>query len=421
MNAMSENNALPFLTSDIPAVPGLVKSRCEDFIVEEIPAYPACGDGDHLYFFLEKKGITTLDLLRKLGYATGRRDRDFGYAGLKDSRAITRQWFSLEHADEAQIRALDIPDVKVLKIGRHRNKIKLGHLSGNRFAIKLRQTPVDGRKQAEECLSVLLKRGVPNYFGVQRFGMRGDNWMLGRAIVADDAKEFLDQFCGRATSVDRDMVAKARDLYDRGQYELAAEVWPGFFRDNKRACRILAGGRPNAVRKAFESVDTKFTRLFISAYQSYLFNRVLAQRIQQIDSLEVGDLAYKHINGAMFKVTDVEAEQKRVAGFEISPSGPLYGYRMAETEGRIGQIEEEVLKAEGLQPEVFRTIPEHKVKGSRRPLRVPMTDFNIREGNDDAGRYLLLEFSMPSGAYATAVLRELIKDPQVGRQIGMEE
>jgi tRNA pseudouridine13 synthase len=421
MNTIPENTALPFLTCDIPPVAGLVKARCEDFIVEEVPAYPACGDGDHLYFFLEKKGLTTLDLLRKLAYATGRRDRDFGYAGLKDSRAITRQWFSLEHADEGQIRALSIPDVKVLKIGRHRNKIKLGHLSGNRFSIKLRQTPVDGRKQAEQCLSVLLKRGVPNYFGVQRFGVRGDNWMLGRAIVADDAQAFLDQFCGRATSADRDMVAKARDLYDRGQYELSAEVWPGFFRDNKRACRILAGGRPNAVRKAFESVDSRLTRLFISAYQSYLFNRVLAQRIQEIDAIEEGDLAYKHINGAMFTVTDAAAEQSRVAAFEISPSGPLYGYRMAEPQGRVGAIEEEVLRAEGLQPEIFRNIPEHKVKGSRRPLRVPIADLNIGEGKDDAGRYLLLEFAMPSGAYATAVLRELIKDPQVGRQIGMEE
>lgn len=399
----------PYLTKDIPPLAGRIKLLPDDFEVEELPQYPCCGDGTHVYFCVEKTGITTLDLLRKLGRALDRKERDFGYAGLKDSRAVTRQMISLEHIEPERLKTLSLPGVKVLWTDRHTNKIKLGHLSGNKFKIKVRQIDLSAKELAERCLDVLARRGVPNYFGSQRFGMRGDSWILGKSIVRQDAKEFIDQLCGRPISSDHDMVLRARRAYDRGEYELAAEIWPRFFRDPRRACRILAGNH-SAHFRAVAAVDRKLKRLFVSAYQSYLFNEVLASRVSELDRLITGDLACKHVNGAVFRVEDAEVEQPRADRFEISPSGPLFGYRMTIPTGEPGKIESAVLEAESLIPEDFRKATGHKVKGSRRPFRVQMNNLQISDGSDSHGRFLLLSFDLPSGAYATAILRELMKE-----------
>jgi len=399
----------PYLTADLPGIPGVVKSRPEDFVVEEIPQYEACGQGDHTYFVVEKTGMTTLDLIRRLGRALGRRDRDFGYGGLKDAQAVTRQMISLEHADDEQIRKLDIPGVKILEISRHGNKIKLGHLAGNRFWIKIRDVPPEDSETTQKCLQVLQKRGVPNYFGHQRFGMRGDSWILGGAILRGDMKEFLAQFCGRPIPGDRDQVRKARELYDKGHYELASEIWPAFFRDAKRACRILAG-KPDNLAKAVGCVDDKLKRLFVSAFQSDMFNEVLARRIETLDKVLLGDMAAKEDSGGVFRVDDPAVEQPRADRFEISPTGPIFGYRMMMPEGLEGEIEREILEREKITLQGLKHAPGHKLKGGRRPFRVRMTNLEVQTGRDNYGNYLHLRFDLPSGSYATAVLRELMKE-----------
>jgi tRNA pseudouridine13 synthase len=397
------------LTTDFSGIPGVIKSRPEDFIVEEIPAYDPCGQGDHTYFFVEKRGMTTLDLVRKLARALGRPERDLGYAGLKDAQAVTRQMFSLEHVDEKQIESLSIDGAKILSINRHTNKIKLGHLAGNKFWIKLRNTVSHAKAITEPCLKMLADRGVPNYFGVQRFGIRGDSWFLGRALLHEDYKEFMSQFCGRPADHERDHIRKARELFDKGLYELSAQVWPGFFRDAKRCCKILAGN-PEAHFKAFTNVDRKLIKLFMSAYQSYLFNQIMARRIDTLDKIWSGDLAAREDNGAVFRVEDVPAEQLRADRFDISPTGPIYGYRMMEPTGEEKTIEDEILGAEKVTLEDFKKPKGLKLRGSRRSLRVRMSNLNVDECSDEDGPYLYLQFDLPSGSYATAVLRELMKE-----------
>jgi tRNA pseudouridine13 synthase len=399
----------PYLTPELPPLAGRIKVQPEDFVVEEIPQYPCSGEGTHIYFAVEKTGMTTLDLLRRLSRALGRRERDFGYAGLKDSQAVTRQIMSLEHIEPERIQALSLPGVQVLWTNRHVNKLKLGHLAGNKFHIRIREIGETAEALARPCLELLAHRGVPNYFGIQRFGVRGDSWLLGRSIIKEEPKEFLDQFCGRPQPNERDMIHRAREAFDRGEYELAAEIWPGFFRDPKRACRILAG-KNDAYWRAFSSVDTKLKRLFVSAYQSYLFNQLLGRRLTDLDRLLPGDLAYKHINGAVFRFEDEQAEQPRVDRFEISPTGPLFGYRMPFPQGEAGKMETELLEAEGLSLDAFRNVKGHKIKGSRRPLRVQMANVDIATSQDALGPFLNLSFELPSGSYATAVLRELMKD-----------
>jgi len=147
----------------------------------------------------------------------------------------------------------------------------------------------------------------------------------------------------------------------------------------------------------------------VSAYQSQLFNQVVAQRLESIDRLWPGDLAWRHPQGAVFAVEDLEREQPRCDAFEISPTGPLFGYRMTEPRGKAGEMEAAILAAERMTPEDWRQGTQFKVKGARRPLRFQPHDVSVEAGRDASGDYIELRFRLESGCYATTVLREICK------------
>lgn len=207
--------SLPFLTVDLPGVGGAIKRYDEDFIVEEIPLYPANGKGTHTYFVIEKRGLTTLAAIRQIARSLGRNPRDIGYAGLKDAHGITQQRLSLEHVDPAVIESLELGRIRVLSVTRHGNKIKLGHLTGNRFTIKVRDTVESPLGPAEPIMDVLLSRGVPNYFGPQRFGARGDNALIGRAVLLDNYDDAIALILGRPGPGDHGKVREARTVRRR--------------------------------------------------------------------------------------------------------------------------------------------------------------------------------------------------------------
>jgi len=407
-NADALEPMLPYNTADLPGVGGVIKRYDEDFIVEEIPLYPAGGEGTHIYFEIEKRGLTTLAAIRHIARALGRNPRDIGYAGLKDAHGITRQRLSIEHVDPARITSLELGRVRVLSVTRHRNKIKLGHLAGNRFDIKIREVTSSLLSLVEPIIDVLAKRGVPNYFGPQRFGARGDNTLIGRAVLQDNYDDAISLILGRPGPTDRGDVRKARELFDADDLEASAAAWPRAFQEQARICRAFIKTARDA-RKTWRAVDHTLRKLYVSAVQSDLFNQVLARRITSIDRLETGDIAWKHNNGACFRVEDAVKEQPRCDAFEISPTGPLFGRRMTEARGNPGDLEGEVLAGSGLAKDQIRTKDGTKLDGARRPLRVPLIDTRVDAGKDDRGPYLRLAFALPTGAYATNVTREACK------------
>jgi tRNA pseudouridine13 synthase len=163
--------------------------------------------------------------------------------------------------------------------------------------------------------------------------------------------------------------------------------------------------------RAFYAVDKHLKGFFVSAYQSDLFNRVLAARMPDIDKVLLGDMAYKHVNGACFRVEDPDVEQPRCAQFEISPTGPLLGQRTARLEGPAGELENPILEAEGLNEDAFRQMKRLGARGGRRPLRVPPRNTAATTGADDRGPYLAVHFELPPGAYATTLINEITKSP----------
>ncbi len=196
-----------------------LKTEPEDFVVvEEFDEASFSGVGEHVYLQIRKREQNTRWIAAALAEVAGVAERDIGFCGMKDRRAVTTQWFSVAHADEWRMSALAIPDCEVLQVVRHQRKLRRGSHRGNRFAIRLRNvSPSIDRGALDERLALIAKSGVPNYFGEQRFGIAGQN------------------------------LVEADRLLRRGRQR-------------------KMGGRQG---------------IFLSAARSYLFNLVLAQRVKQ--------------------------------------------------------------------------------------------------------------------------------------------
>src|SRR5687767_1579341 len=219
--------ALPYLTQDIPGIGGSIKNRGEGFFVQELPPYDPSGVGEHVYAEFQKRGLGTCDAIERLGRALYVSSRDIGYAGLKDARAITRQIFSIPNTTEEAVMRLKLPGIEPLWAARHGNKLRLGHLAGNRFAIKVREVNATDVVKLSPLVEMLKTRGMPNYFGEQRFGRRGDNHLLGAALVRGDDEGLLKQLLGTPKSdLDDSQAMGARKAFDRGDLEQAMKLYP---------------------------------------------------------------------------------------------------------------------------------------------------------------------------------------------------
>jgi tRNA pseudouridine13 synthase len=457
-----------YLTDDLPGTGGRIKVHPADFVVTEIPLYEPCGQGDHVYLYIEKQGIGSLEAADRIGRALGRPRAAVGIAGLKDARGLTRQWMSLDRVDADRAAKLHLPNIKILTVTRHRNKLKIGHLAGNRFEIRIRGCRPGARPLAERVLAALAARGVPNRFDYQRFGRRGDNHLLGRALVLGRYEEFCNQFLGHPSARnDSPRLIHARQLYDAGSWHEAAGLFSGS-PDHQRVLATLVRTRDPA--RAAAALPKQLARLLVGALQSDIFNAILERRMDSLDRVEAGDLAYIHPSisplplrergggegaaappdasrggspdlprdsareadaalapgehtggglagdaaataqhtprgGAVFRVEDPEAEAPRAARFEISPSGPIVAHKVTLASGRPGEIEQAVLAEKGIAPEDFLRVKALRLRGDRRPLRIPLADVAVEPAGDD----ILVRFTLPSGAYATVVLGEITK------------
>jgi len=387
---MPNNDPLRYLTEHLPGVGGVIKQTPEDFHVAELPLYEPSGAGTHIYFGLCKRGLPTRGAIERVARAIGCPPGAFGTAGLKDAQAVTEQTVSVEHLSDSQIRVLEAFDagaVRVTWVSRHTNKLKMGHLAGNRFDIRIRGVAAEQLAAAGDILEVLQSRGVPNYFGEQRFGQRGDNWRLGAAAVGARLDEFVGILLGQPGEGDSPPIRAAREHFEAGRFDDALKAWPSRYRNERSALAAWIRSAGEAT-PAFAATDKFLKRFSIAAYQSHLFNRIVDRRIDEIDTVSRGDLAKKTDSGGVFLVEDEATDKPRAAQFEISPTGPLFGYRVRLAEGVPGRIEQEILDDASLTVDDWRRAGAHKVKGTRRALRFGIDDADITAGEDDAGSFL---------------------------------
>lgn len=397
----------PYLTADLPGIGGVIKESPDDFRVNEIPLYLPCGDGEHLYIAIEKKNLTTHDLLRKAATVFSVPERDIGYAGLKDARATTRQTISVPLVAPDKAKQLEDENITVLSAVCHRNKLRLGHLQGNQFDIRIADADLDAKSKADAILAKLIATGVPNRFGRQRYGSLGTSHLIGRALIKQDHDEAIRLIVGNPEVITNERWRQAATLFQNGQVSEALAALPGHCRYERHVLRKLDSGR--TARHALKSLPRSILRLYLSAYQSFLFDRIVSMRLATLDTVWTGDFAFKHENGSCFFVEDAAAENKRAKKFEISASGPMYGYKSTLSRGQSGIIEESLLESEALTLDDFRLGGGLDMSGERRPLRAQLQEPLLRVENNDT----FISFSLPKGSYATSVLREILKTPHL--------
>lgn len=394
----------PYLTAGIPGIGGAIKESPEDFLVEEIPSYFPCGSGEHCYLTIEKCGITTLEAISRIARNLKVQERDIGYAGMKDAVGVTRQTISIQRITPEKALSLDLEGIRILSAERHSNKLKIGHLKGNRFRVMVRGVSDSAAQLLPALLDTLGTRGVPNYFGYQRYGAQGNSHLIGAAMLRRDWQGCVDHLIGEPDAVRDDQWSAAIGAYRQGDLAAALGMFPRHCRSERDVLQRLAA-RPGEYEKAFSAVHPRLKKLYLSAVQSFLFDQTVARRIAHIDELMNGDLACKHVNGACFLVEDAVAEQGRAAAFEISASGPMFGCKMKQPEGTVRELEQEILEQAGLEAALFDMPGAVRMEGERRPLRVPAGDFSW----SIAGDVVTVEFALPKGSYATSLIREITK------------
>ena len=343
----------------------------EDFIVEELPLYDPSRTGTHTYFAIRKRNLSTIEAINRIARELQVHTRDIGYAGLKDKNAVTTQVLSVEGVTPERVLRIEQPAIEVLWAERHTHKLRVGHLRGNRFKLTLRDPSHETLTQIKTVMDRLVTEGVPNRFGVQRFGNKNDSHLIGKALVKSDWE-----------------AVKCYILANDGVPEQKFERKP--------------------VETVVNAIPHRLRRLYLSAYQAHLFNRVLEARMPHLGTLLEGDIAVKHSNGAPFLVEQTTIEQPRADVFEISPSGPIFGYKMRMPSGDVRDLEISVLADEGVCLEEFRKVAGIRLSGTRRPLRMPIQLHEVSTVGNNFG--VRLGFTLPAGGYATVVLEELLAE-----------
>ncbi len=370
----------------------------------ERPLYEPCGDGEHLYLTVRKTNMSHEELVRRVAKEFGVSNREVGTAGRKDLRAVTTQSISV-HLPGKQIDAPNtIGSVEVLSSSWHTNKLRLGHLLGNHFSLSLREVEVHAFEHIEKRLDALKKNGLPNAFGPQRFGNSENNHTLGLAIVLEDWDAVVRTLLQGEN--------RHNMFVSEGEYKKALDTWPFGQPAERNILQALSQGKSS--QQACKTIHKQVRKLWVNAFQSAMFNKVLHERLQDgtWDTILDGDLVWNEDGGGRtFEITseDVESSDilERVRSFAISPSGPLWGEKMRLPSAEVLELEQSVLSSFGVN-EAHLSQMKKIAKGARRPLRVQVGNPIASMGSVSNGDFVGVEFDLPSGSYATVVIQYLL-------------
>lgn len=327
-----------------PPASARIRSRPEDFRVDEILGFEPSGEGEHVFLHLQKRELNSLDLVQRISELSGVPAKDIGLSGLKDHNAVTRQWFSVGMAGREEPAWLPLEgegDVRVLAVTRHQRKLRRGVHRGNRFSLVLRELAGD-RVALEQRLQQVRDAGVPNYFGEQRFGRNGST------------------------------MVQARHWMGSGKRRLSR---------NRRS-------------------------LYLSAMRGYLFNLLLAERVDAGDWQRVlpGDVCLLQGTRSLFTCEVVDEDiQRRAAQGDIHPGLPLWGRGLSPAGADRARQQ-----AQSLAPDqdICDFLEREGLELAWRPARTLVDDFCWQFCDDDS---LQLDFALGAGAYATALLAELVR------------
>ena len=335
------------------------KQSKDDFIVTEVPLYEFSGEGEHLIIKFRKKDLTTWDALDIIAQFAGCKTRDIGYAGLKDKNAMTIQHISIHRKYEEKLQSFTHNQIKFLETTYHNNKIKMGHLKGNKFFIRLKRVMPQHNRMLQSAMQSIATNGIPNYFGFQRFGIEGDNYKKGEALINGTLKV-------------RDR--KLNKLYKNAYQSYLFNSWL-----SKRIefSKIISSFKANEI--------TEKLNLPVETIKQI-------QRQQHPFKIIDGDVLNHYPYGKLFIIDNIDEESEKFYKHDRVPTGLLSGIKTKLAVGDALKYEAEFIK-------------ETNENGSRRFAWIFPLD--IQSEYKEEKNHFELSFFLPKGSYATEFIREL--------------
>jgi len=415
---MEEKIGIEVFITKSKGIKGKIKKQPEDFIVEELPIYPEPSNGKYVIARVTSRNWETNKLIERLAYELKISSESIGYAGIKDKRAITKQLMSFPTSIE-KLKNLTLQDVKIEILYKSKKPIYSGKLIGNYFHIVIRD--VEGKKEDVESIINEIKEigGFPNFFGVQRFGIaRPITHMVGKYILKNEIEKAVMTYIANPIKGEDEECYKARKfLEETRNFSKALEIYPKKLNFERRVIEYLAKN-PDDWKGALFKLPTNLIKIFLHAYQSYLFNKILSYRIKKglpINEAIEGDIIIpwdkemiiQAQKGIVVTPKNIEKINKQIKKHKCIPSAAIVGYDLLLANGKMGEIERKVMEEEKMSQEEFKLphMPKFACKGMRRIIFVPLKDLKWKLENNS----LYLKFFLPKGCYATSLLREIMK------------
>ncbi len=410
--------------SSSQGIGGRIKDEAEHFYVEEIAKLPDLHkDGRYTIIKVKKVNWDTMNFARVLAKILRISQKRIEYAGTKDKKAVSVQYFSISNLDDdrfQKLKEIKIKDAEIEVIGKARKPIKLGDLIGNRF--KVRVVDADNGNKIKSIWAELEKKGVPNYFGLQRFGsIRFITHEVGKYLLKRDYETAFWIYVAKPYEGENEEVRKIREeLWNSRDPKIGLKEFPKYLRYERILLQKLREGKSE--EDAILSLPKNLKMMFIHAYQSYVFNRLLSARIEEfgnLKSVEVGDIAdfvqfvlldtvYPYPREDFTRITRTNYERVK---FLISEGRaflalPLPGYETELGDDWASQKVKSILEEDEISLQDFRhEHPELSSKGSYRVADMLLSSFEYSCSEDG----IEFSFFLPKGCYATSLLREFTK------------
>jgi tRNA pseudouridine13 synthase len=419
---------------------GKIRDSADDFLVEEVlidgskasvvgdvPARVIGSTANRQRFLLctmVKRNWDTFMVVKNVAKSLGIVQNRVQFAGIKDAKAFTAQYITVENVSAEDAAKVDFKDVSLHPIGYVRERLSLFYLLGNNFTITIKNltaTEVDARMQIEQTIAELSALGgVPNFYGHQRFGTtRAVTHVVGKAQMEGKFEEAAMLFLGNPSVNEHPGSRKARqELQDSKDFQKASVTFPKQLRFERLMLLHLAE-HPDDYVGAFQRLPPKLQALFVQAYQSYLFNRFLSERMRAclpLNEAIVGDFVVGVERSglpltAVAKIATTETLAQinsQVKAGKLRVALPIFGFKQKLSQGKMGEIENKVLEQEGVDAGNIWVNELSRVggKGGLRTVLTPIRDFKLQ---NVSGGNATLSFMLLRGCYATVVLRELMK------------
>ncbi len=394
---------------------GRLRGEAEDFIVEEVPAGPWKDTGQYLILRLTKRNWEQQRLVKEMAKALGISHRRISWAGTKDRNAVTSQYISIYGLEPEALERITLPDIRLEQAGRSDHAIALGELKGNQFTIRIRDCDPSGLAERVEEVTRAAGSGFPNYVGIQRFGVtRPVTHLVGEKILRGDLEGAVLTYLGVTFPAESPGIKEVREsfLADRDVKE-AIRQFPVRL-TFERAMLHHLDGHPGDYHGALKALPPRLLSMFVSAFQSFLFNTLVSRRCGQGiplgepapgDRLLFTDGKEDRVTRGNLGAASLQVARKRARiGLYVPGAGAEPAPHQDEDPGRA------LLREIGITPDNFASaskLVSAAYAGMTRPIALTTEITSRLEGND-----AILAFFLGPGQYATTVCREFMKaDP----------